>query len=62
MEKNTLQIYPNGDWCVFRPYATGCDTGPAHYGEKPYGCDADSMIPFYRTAGFVIDDQRLANS
>jgi len=53
-----LRIYPNGDWCVFRPHATGCDTGPAAYGAKPHDRTANAVLPFYRSAGFVIDDQR----
>lgn len=57
---NTLTIYSNGDWCVFRPYATGVDTGPAHYGQKPRGCDADTQAEYYGRAGFVIDDRRAA--
>lgn len=58
---NELRIYPNGDWCVFRPHATGVDTGPAHYGRKPPGCDADSQIAFYRRAGYTITDQRTGS-
>jgi hypothetical protein len=54
----TLEVYPNGDWCVFRPYATGVDTGPAHYGKKPHGCDADTQISYYARAGFRINDMR----
>lgn len=58
---NELRIYPNGDWCVFRRHATGVDTGPAHYGTKPQGRDADSQIDFYRRAGYTINDQRVAS-
>lgn len=55
---STLHIEPNGDWWVERRHATGCDVGPAHYGRKPPGCDADTQIAFYARAGFEIDDRR----
>jgi hypothetical protein len=58
--KDTLIIYPNGDWMVERPHATGSDFGPAHYGTKPQGRDADTQIAFYRKAGFLIDDRRAS--